>query len=208
MSQSSGRRIGPLHRACVIGFLVFAPAWLVMAYGDQPGVKQKPKTTFKASMAKVPAKEREKFLTSLSFKKGGISGAYVKGVKGALPPAEYKAMLANLGCSTDHEGYRCGADSQCFKSDGYICNPEVCARPAGGSVILGTILAKLNAAQKTKFLSSLDFAKGRLVGAYTTDVKARLATKDFEKLFTAMGVTASDLKAKTRAGVFKASPAK
>jgi hypothetical protein len=208
MPSASARQVGSLHRACVAGLLICTPVWLVVAYGDQPAGKQKPKLTFKALVAKVPAKERAKFFDSLSFTKKGISGAYIKDVRAKLSAAEFKAMLAPVGFGeNDFMDFRCGATNDCFASSGYICNTVSCGS-RGGSLTLGEAFAKMDAKKKAKFVNSLDFANGRLVSAYTTDVKAHLAPKDFEKLFTFMGVSANDLKAKTKAGVFKASPAK
>jgi hypothetical protein len=130
-------------------------------------------------------------------------------VKVKLSAAEFKALLARSGFGDgDFMDFRCDGFGSCFASNGYICNTEVCGSGSGGSLTLGKFFAKMDAKKKAKFENSLDFSKGRLVSAYTTDAKAHLAPKDFERLFTAMGVSASDLKAKTKDGDFKASPAK
>ena len=172
--------------------------------------------SFKSLLAKVPQPARLRFLESMVFADGVLATVRIDEVKSSLGTSQYKALMRSVSCvagCSDHTGYRCfneGGDLGwvCKKGAGYICNTKLCNNK-NGNAVWATFTADsplfdgVTAAERTKFLTSLDFANGRLTSAHVGDLQRGLKTSNFDRVFKALGAKPAEVKTKATAGLYR-----
>ena len=165
-----------------------------LLFANSPSMPQR--GAFKSIMGGLPQNVRSRFLESMMFNNGHLATAYIGGIKSGLTPGQYGQVLMALGVppGDDHEGYECSKTATCSKKPDNICIGNFCLV---SKARLGAALAQVSMIDRNRFLDSLDFASGRLVGANVASLRSRLRQPQLEELFSELGVSPAELQRTT-----------